>query len=73
LKEFKGGRKMKKLVKVLIDNYDFESMEDFQEQAKSNREEIVKWLQWRADGGKMKNEITAAGLAQACKELLNRI
>lgn len=64
---------MKEYVKILVDNYDFESLEDFREELRKNRGEVIEWLQWRADGGKMKNEITAAGLAQACKELLNRI
>lgn len=62
-----------KFIQVLIDNYDFEDLEDFQEQAKNNREELVKWLQWRADGGKLKNEITTDGLVEASRELLNRI
>lgn len=60
-------------IQVVIDNYDFENFEDFQEQATNNREELVKWLQWRADGGKLKNEITTAGLVEASRELLNRI
>lgn len=62
-----------KYIQVVIDNYDFENFEDFQEQATNNREELVKWLQWRADSGKLKNEITTAGLVEASRELLNRI
>lgn len=64
---------MEAYIKILVKNFDFESPEDFRAELRKNRSEVVEWLRWRADGGKMKNEITAAGLAQACKELLNRI
>ena len=64
---------MIKYIKILVDNYDFESVEEFHEELKNNREEVVKWLQWRADGGKMKNEAITDGLAEASKELLKLI
>lgn len=64
---------MEELVKVLIDNYDFESLEEFQGEAKNNRSNLIDWLQWRADGGKMKNEIVSDGLAEASKRLLELI
>ena len=67
------GNKMEELVKILIDNYDFISLEDFQEEAKNNRTNLIDWLQWRADGGKMKNEIVSDGLAEASKRLLELI
>ena len=64
---------LEELVKVLIDNYDFENLEEFQEAEKKDREELINWLQWRAEGGRLKNEIVTAGLAEASKELLNLI
>lgn len=64
---------MEELVKVLINNWDFESLEEFQEEAKNNRADLIDWLQWRADGGKMKNEIVSDGLAEASKKLLDLI
>ena len=64
---------MEELVKILIGNYDFISLEDFQEEAKNNRTNLIDWLQWRADGGKLKNEIVSDGLAEASKRLLELI
>lgn len=64
---------MKEYVKILVDNYDFESLEDFREELRKNRGEVIEWLRWRAEGGKLGNEITTAGLSEACKELLKLI
>lgn len=64
---------MENCIKVIVDNYDFESPEDFREELRKNRGEVIEWLRWRAGGGKMKNEITTPGLAVACKELLKLV
>lgn len=54
----------------LIKNEDFDSFDEFLEELRNNREELVKWLKWRAEGGKMKNEAVTDEFIESCKKIL---
>nr|DAE13629.1 MAG TPA: hypothetical protein [Siphoviridae sp. ctVif31] len=57
-------------VEVLIKNEDFDSFDGFLEELKDNRKEVIGWLKWRTEGGKMKNEVIADEFIESCKKIL---
>lgn len=67
------SRKIIEMVAVLVKEYDFETIEEFLEELKNNRQGIIEWLTWRSTGGTFKNEPVVEELKTASKELLKII
>ena len=72
----KGEKKMKELrkeIEKLVENEDFVSYEEFIFELKEEKEEVKKYLEWRANGGKMNTETLPDGYVEACKKILGGI
>lgn len=72
----KGEKKMKELrkeIEKLVENEDFVSYEEFIFELKEEKEEVKKYLDWRANGGKMNTETLPDGYVEACKKILGGI
>lgn len=72
----KGEKKMKELrkeIEKLVENEDFVSYEEFIYELEEEKEEVKKYLEWRANGGKMNTETLPDGYVEACKKILGGI
>lgn len=64
---------LRKEIEKLVENEDFVSYEEFNYELESNKEEVKKYITWRASGGKMNTETLPDGYAEACKKILGGI
>lgn len=60
-------------LKKLVENEDFESEKEFEEEVKKNRGEVIKHLEWRLNGGKSLNESLPEGYLEAVKNILRNL
>ena len=63
---------LRKEIEKLVENEDFVSYEEFIYELEEE-EEVKKYLDWRASGGKMNTETLPEGYVEACKKILERI
>ena len=66
-------KELRKEIEKLVENEDFVSYEEFIFELKEEKEEIKKYLDWRANGGKMNTETLPDGYVEACKKILGGI
>lgn len=66
-------KELRKEIEKLVENEDFVSYEEFIFELKEEKEEVKKYLEWRANGGKMNIETLPDGYVEACKKILERI
>lgn len=64
---------MDKYIKVLVENEDFTSIDEFKECLRNQKAEVLIYLQWRADNGTCKDEVLPVGYVNAVKNLLAMI
>lgn len=64
---------LRKEIEKLVENEDFVSYEEFIYELEEEKEEVKKYLDWRASGGKMNTETLPEGYVEACKKILERI
>ncbi len=57
-------------VPELIKNEDFSSYDEFLEELRSNRTDVINWLKSRMHGEHSKNEVLTADYIRACKKIL---
>lgn len=62
-----------KYLKKLVENEDFESEKEFEEEVRKNRGEIIEYLEWRLSGGKSLNESFPDGYLEAVKNILRNL
>jgi hypothetical protein len=60
-------------LKRLVENEDFESKKEFEEEVKKNRGEVIEYLEWRLSGGKSLNESFPDGYLEAVKNILRNL
>ena len=65
----------KELINYLIENEDVYSIDEFEQEAKDNKPQIIEYLEWRLNGGKFKNEVikNEQEYTEACRNLLKVI
>lgn len=65
----------KELINYLIKNEDVYSIDEFEQEAKDNKPQIIEYLEWRLNGGKFKNEVikNEQEYTEACRNLLKVI
>lgn len=66
-------KKLRKEIEKLVENEDFVSYEEFIFELEEEKEEVKKYLEWRANVGKMNTETLPDGYVEACKKILERI
>lgn len=66
-------KELRKEIEKLVENEDFVSCEEFIYELEEEKEEVKKYLDWRASGGKMNTEALPDGYVEACKKILERI
>lgn len=66
-------KELRKEIEKLVENEDFVSYEEFIYELREEKEEVKKYLDWRANGGKMNTEALPDGYVGACKKILERI
>lgn len=59
-----------RFVPELIKNEDFSSYDEFLEELRSNRTSVIDWLESRARGEHLKNEVLTGDYIRACKKIL---
>lgn len=68
---------VEKLVENLVENFDFSSYEEFKNELKRDKKEVVKYLEWRVNGGKQRTngyiEKLPDGYVDACKQILTEL
>lgn len=64
---------LKKEFEKLVENEDFVSYEEFIFDLEEEKEEVKKYLEWRANGGKMNTETLPEGYKEACEKILQAI
>ena len=64
---------MENNISILVKNYDFASISEFNEEVKKNREELINYLAWRIGGGTFLNEPLPSGYIEACEEVLKSL
>ena len=68
---------MKESVEKLVENFDFSNYEEFKNELKRDKKEVVKYLEWRANGGKQRAngyiEKLPDGYVEACKQILTEL
>lgn len=60
-------------LKKLVENEDFESEKEFEEEVRKNREEVIEYLEWCLSGGKSLNESFPDGYLEAVKNILRNL
>ena len=60
-------------LKRLVENEDFESEKEFEEEVRKNRGEVIEYLEWRLSGGKSLNESFPEGYLEAVKNILRNL
>ena len=65
-------KKLRKEIEKLVENEDFVSYEEFIFELKEEKE-VKKYLNWRANGGKMNTETLPDRYVEACKKILGGI
>ena len=60
-------------LKRLVENEDFESEKEFEEEVRKNRGEVIEYLEWRLSGGKSLNESFPDGYLEAVKNILRNL
>ena len=60
-------------LKRLVENEDFESEKEFEEEVRKNRGEVIEYLEWRLSGGKSLNETFPDGYLEAVKNILRNL
>lgn len=60
-------------LKKLVENEDFESEKEFEEEVRKNRGEVIEYLEWRLSGGKSLNESFPDGYLEAVKNILRNL
>ena len=63
-------KELRKEIEKLVENEDFVSYEEFIFELE---EEVKKYLNWRANGGKMNTETLPDRYVEACKKILGGI
>ena len=59
-----------RFVPELIKNEDFSTYDEFLEELRSNRADVVNWLESRVRGEHFKNEVLTDSYINACKKIL---
>ena len=62
-------KELRKEIEKLVENEDFVSYEEFIYELEEEKEEVKKYLDWRASGGKMNTETLPEGYVEACKKV----
>ena len=60
-------------INILVKNYDFASIAEFNEEVRKNKEELINYLAWRIGGGTFLNETLPNGYIEACTEVLKSL
>lgn len=60
-------------LKKLVENEDFESEKEFEEEVRKNRGEVIEYLEWRLSGGKSPNESFPEGYLEAVKNIIRNL
>ena len=63
-------KELRKEIEKLVENEDFVSYEEFIYELEEEKEEVKKYLEWRANDGKMNTETLPV---EACKKILGGI
>lgn len=66
-------KKLRKEIEKLVENEDFVSYEEFIFELEEEKEEVKKYLEWRANDGKMNTETLPDRYVEACKKILGGI
>lgn len=66
-------KELRKEIEKLVENEDFVSYEEFIFELKEEKEEVKKYLNWRANGWKMNTETLPDRYVEACKKILGGI
>lgn len=66
-------KELRKEIEKLVENEDFVSYEEFIYELEEEKEEVKKYLEWRANGVKMNTEALPNGYVEACKKILGGI
>lgn len=66
-------KELRKEIEKLVENEDFVSYEEFIYELEEEKEEVKKYLEWRANGWKMNTETLPDGYVEACKKILGGI
>lgn len=66
-------KELRKEIEKLVENEDFVSYEEFIYELEEEKEEVKKYLEWRASGWKMNTETLPDRYVEACKKILERI
>lgn len=66
-------KELRKEIEKLVENEDFVSYEEFIYELEEEKEEVKKYLEWRANDGKMNTEALPNGYVEACKKILGGI
>ena len=66
-------KELRKEIEKLVENEDFVSYEEFIFELEEEKEEVKKYLEWRANDVKMNTETLPDRYVEACKKILGGI
>ena len=64
---------MENNISILVKNFDFASIAEFNEEVQKNKEELINYLVWRIGDGTFLNEPLPSGYVAACTEVLKSL